>query len=363
MPAIVAAITATGAVTSVGLSASGSCAAIRADVSRPHPIEVPFVDAETQELVPLTGHPVAGYTDGFQLLGRWVRLARGAMADLLAQPGVPPVDDAAFWGRTALAAVTPRPDDDVFLTEPGGALAAIQADFLGLLPKLLRISFAPGGVELVPRGHAGAILAAEAWLARLGPKVDRVLVLAVDSLLDPLLLQKLAADGRLKSDDEPNGLMPGEAAAAFLLEAPQSARRRGVHALASILGAASGVEAAGEGGEPACSGRALASSLTRLLDGLQPARPFSGDLVLDLTGEAWRARDWGTALVRVGRRLGDHRLHLPATSVGDTGAASGALGICLGVHLLRRGVAMGDVVVLSRSDAGEVACLALGRPG
>jgi 3-oxoacyl-[acyl-carrier-protein] synthase-1 len=359
---VIAAITATGAVTSVGYTASASCAAIRADVSRPHPIEVPFVDAETQELVPLTGHPVAGYTDGFQLLGRWLRLARGAMADLLAQPGVPPVEDAAFWGRTALVAVTPRPDDDVFLTEPGGALAAIQADFVGRLSTVLRIPFAPSGVELVARGHAGAILAAEAWFARLGTKVDRVLVLAVDSLLDPLLLQKLAADRRLKSDDEPNGLMPGEAAAAFLVETPPSVRRRGVRAQAAILGAASGVEAAGDGGEPACSGRALASSLTRLLDGLQPTRPFSGDLVLDLTGESWRARDWGSALVRMGRGLGDHRLHLPATSIGDTGAASGALGICFGVHLLRRGVARGDVVVLSRSDAGEVACLALGHP-
>jgi hypothetical protein len=174
MSSMLAAITATGAVTSVGLTAVASSAAIRADVSRPHPIEFPFVDAETQELVPLTGHPVVGYTDGFQLLGRWVRLARGAMIDLLAQPGVPPVEDAAFWGRTALAAVTPRPDDDVFLTETGGALAAIQADFVGLLSKVLRIQFAPMGVELVPRAHAGAILAAEAWLARLGPKPEAV---------------------------------------------------------------------------------------------------------------------------------------------------------------------------------------------
>ena len=349
-------ITATGAVTSVGLTASASCAAIRSGVARPSPIETQVVDADTQELVQLTGHPIAGYTDGFQALGRWIRLASGAVADLLRQPGVPPFADARFWGRTAMLLVTSEPDEEVLLLDRASALRALQEDYAGMLRKTLGLPIQP---KLVPHGQAGAVLGLESVLGKARTDIDRVLVLAADSRIDPLLLQKLGMEGRLKTDEDPTGLMPGEAGAAFLLDCTPGGRTKEPRSDAALLAVGSASEPAEQSDRPPCSGRGVASCVGKVLDTHPSGDRFEGDMVLDLNGEDWRARDWGSALVRLGHRIGAVRAFLPATSLGDTGAASGVLGVCLAVHLLRRGVARRDLLVVSRNEAGATGCLAI----
>lgn len=357
-----AAISAIGAVTSVGRYAEAACAAIRAGLARPRPLgELAVVDEEAQEPKPVFGHPVDGFTDGFQLVGRWLRLARGCVDDLLSRGGVPPAGDAGFWSRTGLVAVGPIPDDDVFLTAEGQALGAVVADYLQALPRALGIGFAPDAIDLVARGHAGTASGLDVALARLGSGLERVLLLAVDSLIDPLLLQKLAAGRRLKADETPTGLMPGEAGVAILLESEATARHRGASASTIVAAVATDREPNPLGaGEPG-SGRGVAASVGRVLDAVSPGAPFSGDVIVDLNGESWRAQDWGMALVRLASRLQDPPLHLPSTSLGDVGAASGAIGVALGVHLLGRGAARDQVLVVSTSETGETGCVALRR--
>lgn len=359
---ILGGITAMGAVTSVGRSAAAACAAIRAGISRPRPVShFQELEPDIQETLPLTTHPLHGYTDGFAGMGRWVRLARGCLLDVLGTPGLPPPSDVKFWASTALVMVTPSRDDEVFEMEGNDGLDGIREDCLRPLREALGLSLPDSNVRVMDPGHAGtaaAIRQASGELWRAG--FERVLILAIDSLIDPEALRMLGEEGRLKMGSHPVGLMPGEAAVGFLLEQEGSARRRGAAPLALVTGVATAQERNHLYSGHHSQGEALADCIREvLMRGPRPAR-FNGDLYSDLNGEEWRAREWGTALVRLGEELGEPNVHLPCVSVGDVGAASGALGVCLAVHAFARGHSRTDqALVVSSSPWGSVGCIRL----
>lgn len=359
-------LTGAGVVTSVGRSVAAACAAIHAGVSRPRPVsELRGVDPESQEDIALPGHPIQGYTEGFSLLGRWMRLARGCVRDLMASSLGVEARDRRFWEATGLALVVMPPDDEVLLTDEGRGRAHLHDAFLQPLYSALELPISPGNVELLPVGHAGTALAVEQGLRRFSTReLERVLIVAVDSYIDPLRLAGLMEQGRLKTEEQPVGLIPGEAGVALLLEAEPVARRRQAAISGRILSVSTDREP--EERLRIQRGGALADCVRRALDEVSPSSPFRGDVYSDLNGETWRAQEWGRARVRLEQRLQASRLHLPCTSVGDVGAASGALGVCLALHARdpfqdTEGLSL----VLSSSDQGEVGCMVLQpvRPG
>jgi 3-oxoacyl-[acyl-carrier-protein] synthase I len=343
-------IVAVGAVTCLGWTVHASCAALRAGIARPRPVRYFRVtDDDELDTKPVLGFALEGFTDGFVGGGRWLRLAGAALRDLVRDPGA----SALPRDRTALVVVDPvglpRSASD------GSPLAAYVAPlFPAPIDAGVRTSEA--------RGHAGVHAAiAAAGRAISGGDLDRVIVLAADSLLTPDALLRLARDGRLKGPDAPTGIRPGEAAVALLLESTGSARRRGIRTLAEIPAVALAREprpfAAGEPG----TGRGIATAVTRAIRALS-SQPFAGDLFLDLTGETWKAHDWGMAQFHLRRTLGPIRLLLPADGVGDVGAAAPAIALCAAIHLHRRGASSGpESIVVSSSDQGDVGCTAI-RP-
>jgi 3-oxoacyl-[acyl-carrier-protein] synthase-1 len=351
-----------GLVTAVGRSAPASCAAIRAGIARPSRVSYfHALDEETQEESPITGYPVRGYTEGFNMVGRWLRLARGAARDLLGTPGLPDAKDSRFWQKTGLISVTPRPNDARFQNEDGAGEEALRRAFLTPLYDALALPLSAQHLEVVGQGHAGtatAVQRAVEQLTRAG--LERVLIVAVDSYLDPLTFQWLAASRRLKTEAVPTGLSPGEAGACLLLETQPSAARRGAAAPVLVTGIATGQERNSFlSGEPN-TGAALAACIREALEEAALQGLFHGEVYSDLNGESWRAMEWGSALVRLAGRVSEPRLHLPCVSVGDVGAASGALGACLAVHELSRGHARTPhALVVSSSEAGAVGCLSL----
>ncbi|WP_164014629.1 hypothetical protein [Pyxidicoccus trucidator] len=365
-PDVLGVITAVGAVTSVGRSVAAACAAIRAGITRPRRVShFQVLEPETQDTLPLTAHPVHGYTDGFAGMGRWLRLARGCLREVLETPGLPRPSDGRFWGSTALLAVTPSRNDGGFEVEGEDGLDGIRESCLRPLRDALGLALPDANVWVMDQGHAGtaaAVQRASGELWRAG--FERVLILAVDSLLDPEALQMLGEEGRLKVGDNPVGLMPGEAAACFLLEQEGSARRRGAAPLALVTGVATAQERNHLYSGESTQGEGLATCLREVLArGSRPAR-FEGDVYSDLNGEQWRSREWGTALIRLGEHLDAPNVHLPCVSVGDVGAASGALGVCLSVHAFARGQSRtGQALVVSSSPWGTVGCLRLHSAG
>ena len=130
---------------------------------------------------------------------------------------------------TALLVVAPVSPLQRF-GEGGDDLEALRALYLDPLARLLGPGLCSAPKALIGGGHAGTAAALEQASVLLERRAaDRVLVVAADSILDDLSLGWLLDNGRLHSDDTPTGLIPGEAAAAVLLEPAPDAVRRGAH--------------------------------------------------------------------------------------------------------------------------------------
>jgi 3-oxoacyl-[acyl-carrier-protein] synthase I len=346
-------ITGMGAVTSVGLDAVTTCAAIRAGLSRPEPLlEHAVLDREEQAPIGVTGHPVSLVTRGFVGVARWLQLAALALQDLARSANLPGPEDARLWADTVCYVVVPVLDVPRFLDEPAcESIDTVIAGFVHPLRARVAPFFSLARAITWCRGRVGVLhaiqLAAEHVRHR---ECERIVVLAVDSLTDGSALAWLAEQGRLKHDDNPVGLMPGEGAVALMLEAPWSAQARGVAPLGHVAAVATSQEPKALMSGHRSQGEALARVVEAAL--LTAGRlPYAAEVITDLNGETWRAQEYGHARVRVPRSTweGD-AVELPATSVGDLGAAMTALQLVLACRSLHRGYATTDRVLLTTSD-------------
>jgi 3-oxoacyl-[acyl-carrier-protein] synthase-1 len=365
-------ITGLGLVSCVGHDVITACAAQRAGLVRRAPVpDLVSIDEDDEELeAPVMGAPVTPLTDGFIQTGRWIQLALACLEDLQRTAGAPE-GDAAFWRDTALLWVVPPIDQERFGwpdEEVPGILEQSCGDLLRALTGLELKAPADAFFPLGQTGAAAALARATELLVR--REAERVAILSTDSWLDPQSAGALASQGRLRTPEVPVGLCPGEAAAAILLESREALRRREASAAAVVLGTAGRpAPRALDEEDPAASrtamvpatGRRLAEAVREVLRG----QPFSGDLILDLNGEEWRAHVWGHALTHLARELDLDRCRqvIPAVSWGDIGAASGPAGMCIAARAFSRGYAGGErALVCSVSDACDVSAILLGAP-
>jgi 3-oxoacyl-[acyl-carrier-protein] synthase-1 len=213
-------------------------------------------------------------------------------------------------------------------------------------------------------GNAGFAQAVQAALAVLASReVDRAVVGGVDTLCDSLALEGLAAQGRLKTDDNPVGLQPGEAAAFLLLELAEGVQRRGAQPLAKVVAVGLAQESTAEDAVP--TGGALSSAITQLVAAGGPLPAGECWFALDLNGEERRAYDWGCCQPRLVAQMPGvlpAPEWTPATSFGDTGAASGPIAAQMMLRSFARGYAPTRCgVVLSSSDGRERAAVRIDR--
>jgi 3-oxoacyl-[acyl-carrier-protein] synthase-1 len=354
------AITAVGLLTAVGLTVESSCAALRAGVVRAREInECPLAEGFA------VGHQIADLTEGFVHSGFWVRAGSLAVLDLMRNGVLPDATREEFWRRTAIVAVAPLIDADRFCDTLEPLPDALVECFMGPLVDLLGLPIPPVHLTGVASGHAGiaeAVHLAAAFIAR--GSVERAVVVGVESHLDPTSLQWLADRGRLKGPDRPAGVMPGEAAAAILLEAPDAAAARHAPYVATVSGAATVRDAAvevGEKPEVAQVGRAMARAMREAF-----VSPPSGacHVIVDLNGEPWRAQAWGHAQVHLAPHDVQWQVTAPAESFGEIGAASGVAALCVGVQGFARGYITAEQALVSAlSDSGLAGAVHLRRAG
>jgi 3-oxoacyl-[acyl-carrier-protein] synthase-1 len=362
------AITGLGMVSSLGLGVIQACAALRAEIVRPRElVYFQVLEEDSQELVPLMGHPIHGFTDGFAPLGRWLRLVRGAVDDLLAQGSVPGGTDKGFWQRTGLIWVGPVLDEARFLEPRQLGPQVLKQAFLQQLLQVLELPLAPSGLHSIHLGHAGTAAALQLAREQLASaSVERFLIVAMDSYLDRLSLEWLHAHRRLKAPDMPVGLMPGEAAVCVLVEPLSRARRSGT----PVQGFVTHAEVGQEPHPFAARSRNLGEGLSQVIGaalsrGLPPGVAFQGDVISDLNGESWRASQWGHTAVRLRSQFqGRTRLVLPCASLGDTGAASGAVGLCSAIRSFARRYASGPYsLVVSSAEHGATGAFVVNAGG
>ena len=179
-------ITALGVTSSVGRDAASSAASIRAGIVRPANIhEFASLDQSTQNLVPVTGHPVASLTDGFVLFGRWMQLARSTLQDLFAGKSCPGPGQTDYWNGCALLLATCIPDETTFLLPVNEVVAAIQNEIVTAIVRDLDLPIQISQTDILPFGHTSCAMALKQSLKLIGTKYKRVVVLAIDSLIDP----------------------------------------------------------------------------------------------------------------------------------------------------------------------------------
>lgn len=311
-------ITGIGMMTAVGHRSRQAFTSLRAGIARfvEFPGYEPVVrDPAVHFPEPLIAAPVSGITDRMAGTERLLALGVPALREALADARLSPSNLAS---TALLVAGSQRPN----------GIADSRAATI-VTPRLaLRVSANPfASQQFFANGSAGFLLALQQAIKLLREeKAVHCAVGGVDSWLDIETLQWLDDCRRLKSNGNPDGFIPGEAAAFLVVELKAEAERRmkAPYGECDIVAVGHEKNAAAE--EGVCTGEALSECLSGVLAdlknrGIRPAFVFC-----DMNGESFRAKEWGYALARL-PSLGEAgpRIMHPADCIGDVGAAMGCL--------------------------------------
>ena len=368
-------IAAAGMVTSLGYDMQTACAAARAGIVRPSPVDYQ-IKASDESAEMASGHSVVPLTDGFGGDARLIRLLGQALRDLFLHPGAAAMRDRVGWylalptpARRATATERVDPElrklwIDELAYEPD--LQPDDARAQRILHAALDVAGAtvelPSHVEISTAGHTSVTeLVARALEHRATGRFEVAVVAAVDSLVDSRTLEWLSMTQRLKSGEAATGLCPGEAAGVLLLTKSVASRSAHLPSLGSLHNVQSATTARPFLGQQPPNGDALAAVLHPITarQSLNGCAPW---LVVDQNGETYRASDWSHALVKLRARseaYANPTLWYPVMSFGDTGAASGVVAICSVLQAFKRNYAPSDIasVVNCSDDAQRTALL------
>ncbi len=319
-----------GMISSVGDSALECWASVRAGIARVG--ETPLLSRALAPLrmglVPPGSLPVL---PGLDMSPRSTRHRRRLR---LACSAVTEASDALGSPCLPVSLVTSGRDD------PDGTLLDDLASALGN-----RVD--RGGSLLFAVGSAGVFFALlDAGHRIASGETTAVMVIGVDSMLDPLRLDALQSARRLLVDDAMDGFIPGEGAAALVVSAEVS----GAMAMATLAGVGVGDDVFRVEGEHPLTADALTAAVHSALAGA--TEPVS-ELWAGLNGESWTAREWAIAARRAHREIApDAEVWHPAEAFGDPGAALGAMLIALGAIGQHRGRGRSPALAWSASDEG-----------
>jgi 3-oxoacyl-[acyl-carrier-protein] synthase-1 len=155
-------------------------------------------------------------------------------------------------------------------------------------------------------------------------EVEGIFVFCVASDIHATLLDRLTLRGELFSEQNPYGIVPGEAGVCFFISHKQVAES--IQPLGRIRTVANSFEAQKPGD---LNGSVMGRGLATCLHALEPfIRPDEAPRLLsDLNGIRYRAEEFGFAVASTGKGLGEGIFdpETPALNMGDGGAATGGL--------------------------------------
>jgi 3-oxoacyl-[acyl-carrier-protein] synthase-1 len=328
-----------GMVTSVGLNALATCAAIRAGVRNMSSTR--FVGASDEPLfaaqVPLP-KPWRGQR-------KLVKLLAASVSECIEY--LPPQD----WKSVPLL---------ICLAETGrpGRPEDIDESILSDLEAEIGIQFSRESTGIVALGRVGGLVAlAQARALMLDRGFQRVLIAGVDSLLVRQSLAWLRENDRLLTPENSNGFIPGEAAGCVLLE------RDGLRDDEVIcLGVGLAQERVTIDSEEPFRADGLSHAVSAAL---AEARIDISECALrltDLSGEHYYFRETALTLSRLLRHEGCRELWHPAECIGEVGAAIGPILLGYAAVAARKRFLPGPrLLIQSSGDDGmrAAACLSV----
>jgi hypothetical protein len=354
-----------GMVSPIGAELATSCASARANLSRRSELSYRVVGPDGDPLK-ATGHQAEYLTKGFRGDARLVRLLAGALDDLVANMA----RDA--WASTIdvflaiPASFRDDPDQKVDLfSSPWESTQTAPADVVrgrSIVEKALAAARVPskvGALSVITQGQASVGVALEAVAVGFGKGDQRpALILAVDAPVDPERVAGLDKRGRLAGPNVPAGAAPGELGAAMLVTNYDAAISQRLPAIGQILQPQSLESQPNFSADAPPDGRALASLAASVIQSM-PAFGLPSDVwwILDMNGETYRAREWGTAMVHLKHGLPSidtQNVWLPAANFGDCGAATGLAATALAVRgFARRYAPATGALVLCAADGAR----------
>jgi 3-oxoacyl-[acyl-carrier-protein] synthase-1 len=323
-----------GAVTPAGLDAAQTCAAIRAALSafEEYIRSDPFGAVQIVARIP--AHWRLRRTEGEWL----VNMAARALEEALASGGVAAAETAVLLAPPESFRRHPAYED----IAPDRFLAAVLAAAGRVVHPASRAIDGGAAASLGLLAHAQGMLAHEG--------VAQVLLGGVDSLVNPADLARLDKAGRLKGDDNAQGLIPGEGAVFVRLRSLREASTS-----AAVLGVGSAAEAETViASERYSQGVALRAALEEAVTPPAPPEPAIDFVVGNGNGErysAWEAMIARPRFYRTRREI--LPTAYPAMTVGEIGAAGGALALMVAADAFAGGYAPGrTAMVEAASEAG-----------
>ncbi|SAL00431.1 3-oxoacyl-(acyl carrier protein) synthase [Caballeronia arationis] len=323
-----------GAVTAVGLNAIQTCAAIRARISgfrTAVPLPAPW-ESIIGASVPVSR--TLKRPSRHWLLSLAGRAARECMPDSMDENETP-----------ILLLIVP----DASRSHPD-LRDLSHHDVIERIQRSVRRRLDPWSTVLEGGAASGlaAISLAGELLARKGGGC--CVVVGVDSMLNRGDLARLAVADRLHAEGQPQGVIPGEGAAAVLLF---SRARPRLSARAMILGTGVSQEADSDTatGSRYSTGTALRAALeSAATDANCPEQALSFR-ISDMNGERYHALESMMASARFYRSRRERLIAwYPAASVGDIGAAAGVLSLVVAARAIERGYAPGPLAVCEASS-------------
>jgi 3-oxoacyl-[acyl-carrier-protein] synthase-1 len=334
-------IVATGMVCPVGLNAAAACAAMRAGISAFK--ELPYHDNQGE---PIIGATVPGIESSTRKTSRLVELLVKSLADLLKSESLP------SWDSVPLLVGLAEPDRPVVRVD-------LAATIVDQVQESLKLRFHPQHSRAFTVGHTAAFQALAAARQLLGEKtIPACLVCGVDSLVDAQTLLWLDRCFRLKTAVNRDGVIPGEAAAAVLLQ------RQSTTGSTEIAGLGFGEEKAHILSEEPLLGLGLTEAVGTALAEAKLGLHEIECRFSDVTGELYGFKELPLVegrLMRVVRKKEQPLWHWSET-IGDAGAAAGVAQLVLADEAFRNDFAPGDrLLCMTSSRSGARAAAVLKR--
>ena len=339
-------LTSSGMVCPVGHTAAAACAAIRAGMAGFE--ELHYVDNDGE---PIQGAPVPGIPFSTRPIERLSTMLAMSIGDCLA--GAP-------WLRTeALPLLVGIAEPD----RPGGLRVQQPAAFVEDIGRRLDTRFHPTRSQVFASGHTAAFRALAKAREIIGAGIaPACLVVGVDSYINASSLLWLAEAFRLKTLENSDGVIPGEAAACVLVEG----RPRSGRIAVELLGLGFGHEPANILTEdPPFQARGLVEASRAALGEAGLGLHEVDFRICDAAGEGYAFKEVALAMQKALRvRKEEFPLWHPADAIGDTGAAAGVCQMVVVMEAWRKGYAPGRRAIgYGASVAGERAAAIVQRVG
>ncbi|TRC93297.1 hypothetical protein FJV76_11850 [Mesorhizobium sp. WSM4303] len=316
-----------GAVTAAGLNAPQTIAAIRAGLSafEEKILAEPFGAVQIVARIPT--HYQLRHSDGEWL----INMAARAIGEALRTGTV---------AAEATAILLSPPES--FRNHPAYRDIA-PPDFLTAVIKAVGQSFHSTS-RLIDGGAAASISMLDSAVDVIEKHgVQQVLLGGVDSLVNDTDFGRLGQARRLKSQDNAQGLVPGEAAA-FVRLTYEPEGKASVHAAIQGIGIAQEKDSVLS--DRYSQGRALLGALRDAVAGSGPSEPDIDFVVSNSNGERYSGWEHLIARPRFYRtRREVLPIAYPAMTIGDVGAASGALALMLAADSFLKDYAPGPTAM------------------